>query len=280
MEEKTAISPLTPDMVSEPGLHRLVLSIGTDSLQALIVSRVNENSVLYRSIPLAADARSVTALEEAVYANPLLTADFHSVDIVIDNNRFFFMDARKAEDASEVNRRIELLWPAGQQTMELAPLVNEVETDRTVLVTAVERALTAFVRRTWHRPVIRHRMAVLTRYHGLKNHLGNMGKIHAYVMPDRLDLMIYGREGLYMANSFKINGTDDAAFYTLAAAKHFDFDNETDRLLVEGVPAAREALIESLRRFVVTVLPQIRPSGLPAAAPPDTPVSLLLTLVV
>lgn len=263
---------LTPDMIPDPSLHRLAMLVSPESLDVVVTSRVNENDVVHKRLPFTADKAGLSALEERVYDNPLLISDFHKVNVMLDNNRFFVMPSKEATP-DEVSRRIEALWPSGQQAIELQPIVTDIENGRTVFVTAIERPLAAFFRRTWNRPSIEHRLAVLARYHGLQNHLGNMGKIHAHVTPRRLDLVIYGREGLLMANSFNIGGVDDAVFYTLSAVRHFGFDNETDRVLVDGPADMREAYMTSLRRFVDTVMPEIKPSALAAVGddvPPET----------
>lgn len=265
---------LTANLITDPTLHNLVMRIGKERLDVLITSRVNDNATIFVSIPLAQLANRVTALEEAVYGNPLLTSDFHTVEIVLDNDRFFVMPHEEANE-EEIAKRVTSLWPPSQQTTELQTVQTVVEDERTVMVTAVERPLLAFIRRTWHKPRLSHRMSVFARYHGIKNRLGNMGKIHVYVMPGRLDLIVYGREGLYMANTFRIGDVDDASFYILAAARHFEYEDETDRIFVDGPAEMRDSLVKSLRKFVTTVLPQVRPAEITAKAD-NIPVEMLL----
>lgn len=274
-ETKSAQNALTADLVADAGLHRLVLQVGTDALTVLVTSRVNENFVIHRRIPFTGDRGPVEALEEVVYDNSLLTADFHSVDVVIDNNRFFVMEAVDADDAAEVRRRVETLWPAQQQTAELQTLVSEIEPGRTKLVSAVERRLLAFVRRTWNNPAIRHRMAVEGAYAMGLDGSGYVGGMFVNVDAERVDVVVTGRDGLYCINRFAISSTDDAAFYVLALARHFEFDNETDRVVVDGSRAERDALTGVLRKFVAEVSPHVRPERFPSASD-DVDVAVLL----
>lgn len=269
------LPPLTPDLISDPKMHRLGLMVSESSVHVTVSSRINENECVTRTIefkPEASDA--VAALEEAVYDNPLLIADFHAVDVIVDNNRFFVMDIEKATE-QEIRRRIDALWPPERHKEEFQPLVSEIEENRTVLVSAIPRKLLSFLRRTWNSPVIMHRMAVLSRYHALKNHLGNMGKIHIRLLPERLDIVAFGRDGLLLANSFAINAVDDAVYYTLMAAQHLGFDNDTERILVQGAPETREEYIDTLRRFISNVMPEMFAAHITQKVS-GTPLELLL----
>lgn len=269
---------LTTDLIAAPAMHRLILMVAPESLDVVITSRVSDADIIYRHIDFAPGADTVAALEESVYDNPLLTADFHRTDIIVDNNRFFVMAAADA-DADEMRRRIDLLWPRERTGLDLQALTNDIESGRTVMVWAPERRLTAFLRRTWHNPAIVHRVAVLARYYALKNHLGNMGKIHACLSGKRLDLMVFGREGLLSANSFATPApVDDATFYILAAAAHYGFESESDRVLVSGDRTLRDELVASVRRFIALTMPEIYPSALNALTlnTPDVPFEALI----
>ena len=68
--------PLTLDIITNPELHKLSISIGRQSADIVITSRLNDRTLISRNIDLPADIDIVRAIEEMVYDNPLLTADF------------------------------------------------------------------------------------------------------------------------------------------------------------------------------------------------------------
>ncbi len=252
---------LTLDLVADPALRRLALLVSPSGVDVAISSRVRDNELIYRRIPYPDGSDPVKALEEAVYDNPLLTADFGKIDVVFDTPRFFVMAAEEATP-DEVRRRIDMLWPPENLDFELEPLICPIEADRTVLVCAVPRKLVSFVRRTFNNPGIVHRMAALARYYALKNHLGNSGKMHVRLSPGRTDVIAFGRSGLLLANTFATNSAEDAAYYTVAATRHLGYDNDTDRILASGDRELRDAYVTSMRRFISFVMPDIFPSAL------------------
>lgn len=254
---------LTTDLISHPLMYRMGLMVTSTSVDVVITSRVNDNGLLFRHIDFPAGADPMTALEETVYDNPLLTSDFYEIYVLVDNNRFFAMDAVAANE-NEIRKRIELLWPEDKSGVKLEALVTPAEQGRNVVVGAASSALLKFLRRTFNNPAVEHRMGVLTRYYAVKNRLGNMGKIHVRLGEETTDILVFGHQGLLLVNTYPTKTTDDAAYFTLAVAKQFDFDNENDRIYVTGDGEVRDAYMAEMRRFVNMVLPEIMPTELTA----------------
>lgn len=264
-------------MVSDPAMYRLAVVISDTATDILVVSRVADNDIIYRHVDFTAGSDKLDAFRDVVYENPLLTADFYRVDVIVDNNRFFVMNADDATD-SEIRRRLDLLWARSRTGIELGAMQNVIESGRTVLAWGVEQPLLAFIRRMWNNPSIHHRMAVTGRYYALKNRMGNMGKLYVRATPDRADIFAFGRTGLLLLNSFDTHGSvENAAYYTLAVARGLDFDAETDRIVVGGEPGLRDGTIEILRNFVPVVVPEIAPSVV-TGAPEGVPYEALIAL--
>ena len=260
---------LSTDLIAEPSMHRLVLLVSDSGIDIVIASRVRDKDIIYRHVDFIAGVDPVKGLEEVVYDNPLLTADFYSTNILIDNRRFFIMAEEDITD-EEVARRIEVLWPAQRRNTDYVAAMSDIEDGRTKMITAIDRRLLAFLRRTWNNPVVWHRVGTIARFFSLRNKLGNMGKVHARITANRLDLFVFGRDGLLLANTFAIaGGVDDAAYYVLAAAQHLGFDNEIDRVMVSGDSDMRDELVAKLRRFVPFVLPEIFPASVSDVADND-----------
>lgn len=253
---------LTLDLVADPTLHRMGLKVSPDGLDVAIISRVSDNSLIYRHFDFAPGADFIKALEETVYDNPLLTADFGKVDVAVDTRRFYVADTADTTD-DIVSAHIAALYPADRADMpSLKPMVNIVENDRTAIVCAIETDLLRFLRRTFNNPGIVHRMAVLARYFGLRNRLGNSGKIHVLLGETSTDIIAFGHRGLMLANTYDTRSANDAVYYTLAVAKYLGYDNDADRVLVGGKRALRDEFVTQLRNFVAFAMPEIFPSAL------------------
>ena len=270
-------------MISDPAMYRLVLSVGETTVDAVIVSRVHENEVIHRRFDIPEATSALAMLRNIVNENPLLVTDFHKVDLIFGNNRFFLISHDEAEP-DEIRRRTDILWPSDRSEKKYDSLADTVEDNRTDLVWTIEHDLLSYVRRIWNNPDIHHRIGVMARYYSLKNHLGNMGKIHAFIADGHTDIIAFARDGLLMANTFKTNAEGSepsettAAYYILAAAKNLDFDAETDRVFVGGSTALRDNTIALLRNFIPLSMPQLTDHRSPASTHPDIPAEVALIL--
>ena len=64
---------LDRELIGEPRLWRLAMRIGEKSLHVILLSTIEDNSLIYSEIPIdSANTDRLKALEEAVYENPLL----------------------------------------------------------------------------------------------------------------------------------------------------------------------------------------------------------------
>lgn len=274
-------SRLTTDMIADPKLYNLGLMVGEKGMDVVLMSRVNDADFIYRHIDFDRNLEPFKAMEEVVYDNPLLTADFGSIDVVVDNNRYFVMYAGDATP-DEIGRRIDMLWPEQQTGLRLEGLVSAAEPGKTVLVSGVQRDVLGFLRRTFNNPAISHRVSALTRYYAIKNRLGNMGKVHVRLGDNRTDIIVFNHQGLQLANTFTTKTVEDAVYYTLAVAKNLGFDEESDRVYVAGDSELRESFLASIRRFVPLVMPEIFPAALTVRGPSvmDAPFELLVNPLV
>lgn len=253
---------LTNELIADPQLYRLGLMIDDRGMEVTLTSLVSDAPLTYRRVdyaPMSASTAPVRKLEEAVYDNPLLTADFGAVDVLIDTPRFFLLPGSEA-DAEHVEAARELLYADA----DVEPVVTAVDNDRVAVVGMADRDVMKFVGRTFNNAPVMHRMASLARYYSLRNHLGNSGKLHVRLGEGRTDVLALSHSGLMMANTFETPTIDDAVYYALAVANHLGFDNETDRVLAGGERGRRDAFVAAMRRYVTFVMPEIVPASISA----------------
>ena len=64
MTDTAANTPLTAELVRLPQMSRLALCVGADMLDVVVTSKVEDNSMIWRRIPLSGTSGSTTrALE-------------------------------------------------------------------------------------------------------------------------------------------------------------------------------------------------------------------------
>ena len=87
--------------IEQPRLWRLALQLDKDALQAVVWSTVEEATLVHFSLPLDPTLPQAKALEEAVYAAPVLLSDFGSVDVVVRTNAYMPVPQGLDEDTGE-----------------------------------------------------------------------------------------------------------------------------------------------------------------------------------
>ncbi len=252
--------PLTAELISDDTRRwRLSLQVCPGSLEVVLrplTPEVSDNDLLWSSIPFAKSSPSVTAaVQEAVYANPLLVAPFGKVDVLVRAARYVFLPAEMAGAAAET---IGLLgWDAPDRSSFISAA------DRLYSVVAMtDSNLLNFLRRTFDSAVPVHPLAVLARWFGSRSLLGNSGKVFVNLSPDRYDVLVYNTFGLAEAASFHAGTEQEMCYYILAAAQTAGLGQGEYEVHISGSPELRGPLTSALRRFVPVVVPAIFPSAL------------------
>ena len=247
---------LRADAIRHPEMCRMVLRVLDGRLDAAVYSTVEDNSLVYRSIALDASAPTpLKALEEALYANPLLVQDnFDRTTVLVDTPRMVLVPKGEAQAAEEA---LERLYP------ELdADVVTTQVRGGAALGMAVEQDLTGFLRRTFATAQITHRLVPLCNYFGVRGRMGTADRMHVHLHEGHTDIVAYSGDELLMANTFVTPEAMDTVYYTLAAAKQLGYDNSTDRMLLSGDAGPREEVLPTLRRYISHAMPAIFPSAL------------------
>ncbi|MCM1517408.1 MAG: DUF3822 family protein [Pseudoflavonifractor sp.] len=245
------------EMINNPRHWRLLLRVSDDSLDVVIYDAAQDNSLICRHIPLTADSDGDTmrSLEEAVYDNQALLLDYGRTDVVVETQRFIIIpdgiSSREMADAAFAET-----FPLTEGELISSSLHGLGAT----IWMNVDMGLAGFLRRTFNNPRIHHHLAPLCRYFSSKSKLGNTGKMYANFHGDRVDIMIFGQDGLLVANTFKYREPVDALYYIFACRSQYGTGSGDDELFLAGDNGIRETLTPMLREYVAYVMPVIFPS--------------------
>lgn len=251
-------SPLTRELVKEPARWRLALSFSDSVLDVLATCAVGVEEPVAASIALPAVAASpAAALEEVVYANPLLLMPFGRTDVSVVTSRFHILPPAAAAK-TDVLDALDTLFDHDHPV----PFVSDIDT-RNSLVAMVPRETSRFLRRTFDRAVIEGHLAVLARYFARRSRLGNSGKLFVNLRHDgRVDFFAFDATGLIAANSIVCPDDNDVIYYILAIAGATGLDLHGDELYISGDGARRGTILPELSRWAANVLPLIVPGSL------------------
>ncbi len=250
-------TPLTRDLIEDPSLWRLSLMICDGGVEVVIRRVMGEPDMISASLRYDAgiDSRAA-ALEELVYANPLLLAQFAKTDILLRTTAFQVLPPAVAGDDDAVEALLDLLpHPDGRPVS----FVSELDEHNSV-VTFADRGVANFLARTFFNMKPESHLSVLGRYFTHQSRLGNSGKMYVNIGAEQMDILAFDSKGLSMANTFACASDDNAAYYVLAAARTVGFDLNSDELLIAGDPERRTALMAALREFANYVMPAIFPA--------------------
>lgn len=250
---------LDKDMISEPRLWRLALGLGESTIDVVLTCTVQDNSLIWRTIPLDLSAPSrLRAIEDAVYDNPLLLCDFGRVDVVAD-----IPDATVIPGGIESADCIEAIAEssfAGAVAPSETFLCALPQLDAAIVM-RMDAAEAGFLRRTFYNVRFHHHLEPLCRHFYGHSQLGNGGKMFAHLRAGAIDIMAFGSGQLRMANSFRYSDTADAVYYILASRQMLGMDMSAE-LILSGDTAARAAVTPILREYIGSVMPAVFPSAL------------------
>lgn len=251
--------PLGTDLIQQPHTWQLLMEVGPTALAVVAFSPMEHHSMLYESIPYDEAAPTpLRRLEDAVYDNPLLLADFARITVLYDTPRFLPLPLMPEDDAVAMFRRV---FPTDTSLPPSRVLVTDIETMNLTIAFEIPTDILGFIRRTFPSVHIEHHLAPLCRYFKVKHSGRPHGKTLVNLRGNRLDIVTLGHEAPLMVNSFRFDTPLDAAYYILSARQRLSLP-PTDEIMIAGDRATRAAITPTLRRYARYVMPAIFPSAM------------------
>ena len=194
---------LTAGTIANPRLWRLGMLLDPEArtLTVAATSTVGEEPMLCRRIALGDGADTLRALEDAVYRNPMLLADFDRTTMLLRTPRFAVVPAEVADDADAADDAASLLWTSPDENLRLitAPVRG---TDCAVLA-ACPADVAAFVGRTFADARFAHALAPEIAYFAAKApRTGNAPKLFAVASGTGVDVIVFDGTRLLGATSY------------------------------------------------------------------------------
>ncbi len=252
-----------PGALERPRLWRLAIQLDGEVLHAAVWSTVEESSLLQFALPLDPTLPRLKALEEAVYAAPVLLSDFGSVDILIRTRAYTIIPSGSGENTADAT--------AAYMRLDSDDAPQCVRTDTPAetglsIVWTMPAETSNFLARTFRNPRMHCHMYPLMSYFGRSGNQANRGKVYVHLHSGTdgrsADIIAINPEGtVTLAATHGVTSDSDALYYTLAAARQAGLDLRHDDILLCGNQPARDALMPKLRQYAATVMPVIFPSA-------------------
>lgn len=249
--------------IEQPRLWRLALQLDKDALQAVVWSTVEDSTLVHFSLPLDPTLPKAKALEEAVYAAPVLLSDFGSVDVVVRTNAYMPVPQGLDEDTGEALMEYACLSAGSNDVIVKADRAAAPGMD---VLWALDAGVSRFLARTFRNPATCCHASVLLRYFSRKSVLGNSGKTYAHLhrsgVGRDVDIVVIGNDGSpAIVTTHRCTTDEDAVYHILGSALQAGLDLRSDEILLCGSASDRDALMPLLRRYAACVMPVIFPSA-------------------
>lgn len=245
--------------IDNPRVWRLLLQLEKSGLRMVAVSTVDDSSMLVSSVAFESGRDMLAALEDAVYAAPLLLSDFMRVDVVVATTDYVVVPDVLAPEAREAAAVYAAICGEGESLHE-----DAVDGAGAVVVWSLRDDIARFLARTFRNPSLHCRISPLMRYFCRKTRLGNTGKVYAHLGGESatVDIVAFGHDGsLRTAVTKSVTAPADSVYWVLACAREAGLDPAADEILLCGDNAARYELTPLLRRYAGYVMPVIFPSA-------------------
>ncbi len=255
----SSLSDTTNDIhITNPEMWTLSLGVSNAGLRLFMYNDKEINSMVSRNITIGKNISSdddyLKAIEDAVYDNPLLLGNFKKVSILVESSHFLFFPPEYGDDEA-IERVFAKTFPE---------CCGDVVTSRATACGAdvafmLRKGLYRFLLRTFDNPPVRLNLEVLSSHFVGKNNYSTVNKEYVYVHDNRLDLCVFKRGRLQLANTFTFRHFNDAIFFILGIWNMFSMDPISDEIQIAGDKEVKDAIVPVLREYVTYVLPVVMP---------------------
>lgn len=132
--------------------------------------------------------------------------------------------------------------------------------DNAELVFMPDAETAGFLRRTFPGIRLHATLEPLCRYFALSGSRSIGARLYACFRRDMVDIMVFDRSCLLLANSFAVAEAADAAYYIMACAGQRGNTNNPPTIMASGNSPLRAATTDILRQCGANVMPAIFPS--------------------
>ena len=131
----------------------------------------------------------------------------------------------------------------------------------TNLAFEITSGVLSFLQRTFNTPPIYHHLHPLCEHYKRLNEGTEISRMFLNMSPSRMDMVMYSKGLMTLANSYDYHSPEDAAYFALHAWDSMGLDRLSDEVQLTGDKAARNAIAPILRDYIGFVMPAIYPAA-------------------
>ena len=238
--------------VKRPELWTMLLLINEQNIHVVRFSTAQSQSLILDVIELSGDSDFKTRLETAIYDNEPLLDDYAHTRVIIRATHFLLLPPNACDDATaEQLITGSLAEPVGDPVLADAYLDNE---PRVAMM--LPSGVFGFLKRTFNNCLIHSHISPLINAANAAAGSVNSG-LWLFLDQNRMDAAVMRGGSLICANSFAFSYIDDAAYFALKLFETAHLSQQHDDIQLFGSHPLMPQLLEKLRRYVASVMPQL-----------------------
>ena len=243
--------------IQHPERWTLQLALHPRVLRDLLFDPHVENSLIAGEIPLDTSASTyLKAVENAIYDNSPLLDDYGNVSLLVDTTHFVLLPTEVTDD-QEADELLRLQFPELEGDAALCALPR----CGVKLAFELPPEVLGFLQRTFNMAPIVHHLQPLCEYYARFCQRSGVRRMFLNFHDERMDMVVFDRDRLQLANTFEPRNANDAAFMALHAWESLSMDVHTDELQLTGDKSVRDPVAQELRRYISYVMPAIFPAA-------------------
>ncbi len=245
--------------IKHPEVWSLTLRLTPREIAYSVYSRMEENSLIFGSIPLNSGIDSLLKdIESAIYDNSFFLYDYESVHLIVESNHFLLIpDEFSNKDADECEKYYRFLF----QNDNLSVNIDRIRKQKLSIAYGIRPDVEAFLRRTFSGRPLHHLLSPMIRFISDKEQ-NVSAKMFAYLNNDTVEIIAVKKGKLVFANYFRFSNPNDAFYYIVNSWQTADMNPATDSLHLLGDKDLRRSLLPLLRTYIPNVLQFIFPAQL------------------
>ena len=251
--------------VQRPELWTLELSLLPTGIDFMLYTEAAGESMHVGSIVVGSgsgvaplpDHERVKTIENAVYDNPVLLDDYKRVRVLVAAQHFVVLPPDTTDD--QASRLLAVAYP--ESAADTEAVVCRMPRCGQVIAFEMPKGLRSFLDRTFNTPQVYHHLYPLCEHYYRLNSGSGISRMFLNLHENAMDVVVYRRGELLMANTYPFTNLDDAAYFALHVWQSLELDQQVDEIQLTGRREHREELTASLRRYVKYVMPAIYPAA-------------------
>ena len=226
--------------------NTLSIRLSTDGFSFSVLNPTEKAIPAITDYPVNESLSMTANLKLAFKEVKELTSPYRRVNLLLADRRFTFIPLEFFEDEQCETIFYHNLPARENETI----LYNILHRNNIVVLFGMDKSACNYLRE--QQPNIRFyaQASVYTEYFATKSRLGNNRKVYVNLHKKAIDVYVFERGQLLLANTFPCKNVTDRTYYILYIWKQQGFDQKRDELHLTGQLNEKKQLLSELRKYI------------------------------